>query len=155
MEQAVFGAGCFWGVEASFKKLQGVVATYVGYSGGDINDPSYKQVCTDATGHAEVVVVTYDPQIISFKKLVEAFFDLHGPTTLNRQGVDVGSQYRSVIFYETAEERQIAEEVINILDVSGKFSAPIVTSLEPKQTVWRAEDYHQNYLEKNQGCGCG
>ncbi|MFX1498870.1 MAG: peptide-methionine (S)-S-oxide reductase MsrA [Promethearchaeota archaeon] len=148
-EKAMFGAGCFWGVESRFHKVKGVVDTVVGYAGGDFENPTYKDVCTDKTGHAEVVQVTYDPEVISYEKLLEIFWDIHNPTTLNRQGWDVGTQYRSVIFYETEEQKEKALKLKEKLDKSGKYKKPIVTQIVPYSTFYRAEEYHQRYYEKN------
>lgn len=147
--KATFGAGCFWGVEATFRKAPGVVDVAVGYSGGHKERPSYKEVCTDRTGHAEVVEVTYDPERISYDRLLKIFFAMHDPTQVNRQGPDVGSQYRSVVFYHSGEQKAAAEAMKAALGKSGKFRRPIATHIEPAQTFWRAEDYHQRYLEKN------
>jgi peptide-methionine (S)-S-oxide reductase len=142
---ATFAAGCFWGVEASFNRIPGVKDTIVGYTGGEVEYPTYRMVCTDKTGHAEAVQITYDPEQISYKDLVTAFFDLHDPTTLNRQGPDVGSQYRSAIFYHDDEQRKIAEQVKDELDQSGKYRYPIITEIVPAQDFYVAEDYHQHY----------
>lgn len=145
---ATFAAGCFWGVEASFNRIPGVMDTIVGYTGGDAENPTYRMVCTDKTGHAEAVQITYDPKKISYKDLVTAFFDLHDPTTPNRQGLDVGSQYRSVIFFHDEEQRQIAEQVKSELDQSGKYRYPIVTQIVPAQDFYEAEEYHQDYYAR-------
>ena len=146
---ATFAAGCFWGVEASFKKLPGVIDTVVGYTGGEVEKPTYRMVCSDKTGHAEAVQITYDPDRIEYKDLVKKFFDLHNPTTPNRQGPDVGSQYRSVIFYNDEEQHKIAEETKNELDQSEKYSYPIVTQIIPAEDFYEAEEYHQDYYAKN------
>jgi len=146
---ATFAAGCFWGVEATFKKLPGVIDTVVGYTGGEVENPTYRMVCSDKTGHAEAVQITFDPDQIDYQDLVEKFFDLHDPTTPNRQGPDVGSQYRSAIFYHDEEQRRIAEETIKELDQSGKFRYPIVTQIIPADDFYEAEEYHQDYYEKN------
>lgn len=148
MEKATFGAGCFWGVEASFRELPGVVDTAVGYLGGTLKNPTYHDVCTDTTGHAEVVEVTYDPQQISYERLVELFWSIHNPTTLNRQGPDVGTQYRSAIFYHTPEQKAAAEKSKQELAASGRFARPIVTEITPASEFYRAEEYHQQYLAK-------
>jgi methionine-S-sulfoxide reductase len=148
-KQATFAAGCFWGVEASFTKMPGVVDSVVGYSGGKVKNPTYRMVCSDTTGHAEVVQITYDPDKIAYKDLATAFFDLHNPTTPNRQGPDVGSQYRSVIFYHNEEQRQIAEQVKQELDGSGKYRYPIVTEIIPAEDFYEAEEYHQDYYTKH------
>ena len=146
--KATFAAGCFWGVEASFNKMPGVVDTVVGYSGGMVNNPTYHMVCSDKTGHAEAVQIIYDPDKITYKDLVKAFFDLHDPTTPNRQGPDVGSQYRSVIFYHDQEQQQIAEQVKSELDQSGRYRYPIVTQIVPSQDFYIAEDDHQRYYAR-------
>jgi peptide-methionine (S)-S-oxide reductase len=147
--KATFAAGCFWGVEASFNKMPGVLDTVVGYSGGEVKNPTYRMVCSDQTGHAEAVQITYDPDIITYKDLVKAFFDLHDPTTPNRQGPDAGSQYRSVIFYHDQEQRQIAEQVKSELDGSGRYRYSIVTQIVPAQDFYIAEEYHQDYYAKH------
>ncbi|GMV27507.1 MAG: peptide methionine sulfoxide reductase MsrA [Phycisphaerae bacterium] len=146
---ATFGAGCFWGVEATFRLQPGVVDAAVGYSGGHLENPTYKQVCTDTTGHAEVVQLTFDPTKVSYEQLVNLFFRLHDPTQLNRQGPDYGTQYRSVIFYHSPEQKQVAEAVKARRSASGKHKRPIVTVVEPAQTFYRAEEYHQQYYVKN------
>lgn len=146
VEKATFGAGCFWGVEATFREIPGVVDAAVGYEGGTMQNPTYQDVCTDETGHAEVVELTFDPAKVSYGQLVEAFYGLHNPTTLNRQGPDFGSQYRSVIFYHSPEQQQIARDVTQ--RVQSRVSKPIVTQIEPATTFYRAEDYHQQYLAK-------
>ncbi|MCG3123938.1 MAG: Peptide methionine sulfoxide reductase MsrA [Phycisphaerales bacterium] len=146
---ATFGAGCFWGVEATFRLQPGVVGAAVGYSGGHLENPTYKQVCTDTTGHAEVVQLTFDPTKVSYEQLVDLFFRLHDPTQLNRQGPDYGTQYRSVIFYHSPEQKQVAEAVKARRSASGKHKRPIVTVVEPAQTFYRAEEYHQQYYAKN------
>lgn len=148
MEKATFGAGCFWGVEAAFRELPGVVDAVSGYEGGTMENPTYQDVCTDETGHAEVVEVTFDPTLTSYDKLLDAFWNLHDPTTLNRQGPDVGTQYRSVIFYHSPEQQAIAKASKQKLEASGRFRRPIVTQIVPAQTFNRAEEYHQRYLEK-------
>jgi len=153
-KRATFGAGCFWGVQAAFDRIKGVVSTQVGYMGGKTENPTYKDVCTNRTGHAEVVDLEYDPEQVSYEQLVEAFFNMHNPTTPNRQGPDVGTQYRSVIFYYDDEQKRIAEQVKARLDSSGRFSRPIVTEIVPAQPFWRAEEYHQKYHEKHGGA-CG
>jgi peptide-methionine (S)-S-oxide reductase len=147
MEKATFGAGCFWGVETFFRQVPGVGDAVCGYAGGHTNNPSYKEVCSDSTGHAEVVEVAFDPAVVSYGKLVEVFFANHNPTTLNRQGPDVGTQYRSVIFFHSPEQERVAREKIAAL--AGKFKRPIVTTVEPAARFWRAEEYHQRYFEKN------
>ena len=148
-EIATFAAGCFWGVEARFLKFPGVIDTVVGYTGGDVENPTYRMVCSDKTGHAEAVQVTFDPEIIAYEDLVKAFFDLHDPTTLNRQGLDIGSQYRSVIFYHDDNQRTSAEKVTQNLEQTGKFKVPIVTEIVPAQEFFEAEEYHQRYYAKH------
>lgn len=149
MEKATFGAGCFWGVEARFRKVEGVIDAISGYSGGHTDNPTYKQVCTDKTGHAEVVQVTYDPSIVSYEDLLEIFWNIHNPTTLNRQGWDVGTQYRSVVFYNDEEQKEKALKLKEKLDKSGKYKKPIVTEIVPLKEFYRAEEYHQRYYEKH------
>lgn len=146
---ATFAGGCFWGVEYNFRRVPGVVDTAVGFMGGRTQNPSYKDVCYTDTKHAEVVHLWYDPEKVSYEKLVKIFFKLHNPTTLNRQGPDVGTQYRSAIFYHTPEQKEIAEKVKAQLDKSGEFKRPIVTEITPAAEFWKAEDYHQRYIEKN------
>jgi peptide-methionine (S)-S-oxide reductase len=148
IEKATFGAGCFWGVEARFAEIPGVIDTAVGYEGGELEHPTYKEVCTDRTGHAEVVDVTFDPLRVSFDTLLDAFFALHDPTQLNRQGPDWGSQYRSVVFTRSDEQVKVAKDKIAELNASGAYRQPIVTKVEPATTFWKAEEYHQRYLEK-------
>ena len=151
---ATFGAGCFWGVEATFRQIEGVVDTAVGYAGGHLPDPTYKDVCTDRTGHAEVVQVEYDPERVGYDKLLDVFWENHDPTTLNRQGPDVGTQYRSAIFYQDDEQKAAAEESKRKLDASGRFRRPIVTEIVPAAPFYRAEEYHQRYLEKRGLASC-
>jgi peptide-methionine (S)-S-oxide reductase len=151
---ATFGAGCFWGVEITFRNVEGVVDAAVGYEGGQIPNPSYEQVCTGATGHAEVVQVEFDPAQVSFEQLLLVFFDSHDPTTKNRQGPDVGTQYRSAVFVRDDAQRRDAERVIAELDAAGRFHAPIVTTIEDASSFWRAEEYHQQYLVKNGRASC-
>jgi peptide-methionine (S)-S-oxide reductase len=146
MEKASFGAGCFWGVESTFRSLAGVTSTQVGYMGGATQNPTYQDVCTDETGHAEVVEVTFDPAVISYHALLEVFWDNHDPTTRNRQGPDVGRQYRSAIFTHSPE--QAAEAIASRDAAQSRFKRPIVTEIVPATPFWRAEDYHQQYLEK-------
>ncbi len=146
---ATFGAGCFWGVEAQFRAIPGVLDAAVGYTGGDLDDPSYRQVCSGKTGHAEVVQLQFDPRQVDYATLLEVFFDSHNPTTLNRQGPDVGSQYRSVIFYHDQGQRAQAEVAKRQVDRSGRWPRPVVTAIEVAQTFYRAEEYHQQYLAKN------
>ena len=147
-EKATFGAGCFWGVEAAFRQVKGVKATAVGYAGGHTQNPTYKEVCTDATGHAEVVQVEYDPAEVLYDALLGVFWVSHDPTQLNRQGPDVGAQYRSVIFFHTPEQEAAARESKAALESSGRFRRPIVTEILTAPEFWPAEDYHQQYLEK-------
>lgn len=155
IQKATFGAGCFWGVEAAFAAIPGVTATAVGYEGGKLERPTYKDVCTDQTGHAEVVELEFDDQKTGYETLLHAFFDLHDPTTLNRQGPDWGTQYRSVIFFHTPEQERQAKAKIEQLTASGRFSPKrVVTKVEPAQTFWRAEEYHQKYLEKRGQASC-
>jgi len=149
LETAVFGGGCFWCLEAVFQRLPGVKSVESGYMGGRVENPTYKQVCTGTTGHAEVVRVTFDPSQISYRDLLEVFFAIHDPTTLDRQGNDVGTQYRSAIFYNSDEQRREAEKVVAELTAAGEFPAPIVTAVEPATTFFVAEDYHQNYFNEN------
>ena len=153
-ERAVFGAGCFWGVEARFAELNGVLDTAVGYEGGSLDHPTYKEVCTDRTGHAEVVQVVFDPSRISFENLLDAFFALHDPTQVDRQGPDWGAQYRTVIFADGEIQAQAALAKIAELNASGTYRNPIATQVEPAQTFWKAEEYHQRYLEKRGMTSC-
>jgi peptide-methionine (S)-S-oxide reductase len=147
-QKATFAAGCFWGVEAAFRQIPGVVATTVGYSGGHTANPTYQDVCTDRTGHAEVVQVEYDPSRVTYERLLEVFFGEHDPTQLNRQGPDVGSQYRSAIFFHTAPQREAALRAKEQLEKSGRYRRPIVTEIAPASEFHPAEEYHQRYLEK-------
>ena len=149
--KATFGAGCFWGVEARFRAVPGVIDAAVGYMGGTVDHPSYEQVCTDRTGHVEVVEVSFDPDQVTYETLVRAFFALHDPTQTNRQGPDVGSQYRSVIFVHDQQQRLVAEQVRAEMDASGRFPGPIATRIEPAAAFWRAEEYHQQYLARRGG----
>ncbi len=148
MAKATFGAGCFWGVEAAFRRVKGVTSTRVGYSGGTMKNATYKDVCTDRTGHAEVVQVEYDPAKVSYEELLNVFWDIHDPTTLNRQGPDVGTQYRSVIFFHSPEQEALAKASKEKLQHSGRFKRPITTEITPASEFYMAEDYHQQYLEK-------
>jgi peptide-methionine (S)-S-oxide reductase len=148
VEKATFAAGCFWGVEAAFRQVKGVSATSVGYTGGAFDNPTYEDVCSDQTGHAEAVQVEYDPSRVSYEQLLDVFWSNHNPTTPNRQGPDIGSQYRSAIFYHTPEQKEAAEKSKEHLEKTGRFRNPIVTEVTPAQTFWKAEDYHQQYLEK-------
>jgi peptide-methionine (S)-S-oxide reductase len=148
MEKATFGAGCFWGVEAAFRQIKGVISTSVGYSGGSYKEPSYRDVCTGRTGHAEAVEVVYDPSRVSYDDLLRVFWENHDPTTPNRQGPDVGTQYRSAIFFHTQEQQAAALASKARLESSHSFRRPIVTEITPAPTFYTAEDYHQQYLEK-------
>ncbi len=147
-ETATFAAGCFWGVEAAFRQVPGVVSTTVGYTGGTRDNPSYRQVCTGRTGHAEAVQVVYDPQRLSYDDLLSVFWDNHDPTTANRQGPDIGTQYRSAVFVHDDEQLRSATRSKDEVDASGRFRRPVVTEIVPASTFWPAEDYHQQYLEK-------
>jgi methionine-S-sulfoxide reductase len=151
-KKATFGAGCFWGVEAAFRRTQGVTGTKVGYAGGKVDNPTYEQVCSDTTGHAEVVEVTYDPEQVPYEQLLTIFWLEHDPTQLNRQGPDVGSQYRSVIFVHDEEQRAAAEASREA--VQARFTRPVVTTIEDAPPFWEAEDYHQQYLEKRGLASC-
>ena len=147
-EKAIFGAGCFWGVEAAFRAVEGVKEVTSGYSGGHLKNPSYSDVCTDKTGHAEVVQVEYDPSQVSYDELLDVFWNCHNPTTLNRQGPDVGKQYRSAIFFYTPEQESAARASKEKLEQSGRWRAPVVTEITPASDFYPAEEYHQRYLEK-------
>ena len=147
-ETATFAAGCFWGVEAAFRQVPGVVDAAVGYTGGSLANPTYEDVCTDRTGHAEAVQVEFDPSKVTFDRLLDVFWENHDPTTKNRQGPDVGTQYRSAIFFHTPEQQKAAIESRDRQENSGRFRRPIVTEIEPAKEFWRAEEYHQRYLEK-------
>ncbi|MGD0177014.1 MAG: peptide-methionine (S)-S-oxide reductase MsrA [Candidatus Bathyarchaeia archaeon] len=150
-EVATLGGGCFWCTEAVFADLKGVVKVESGYSGGTVANPTYQQVCTGRTGHAEVVQITFDPEMISYKEILKIFFTVHDPTTLNRQGADVGTQYRSVIFHHNNQQKVAAEQVIKEITNAGIWDAPIVTQVEPLKAFYKAEDYHQRYFENNPG----
>jgi peptide-methionine (S)-S-oxide reductase len=152
-EVATLGGGCFWCLEAVFEQLRGVKRVESGYAGGTVPDPTYPQVCTGSTGHAEVVRITFDPAVVSFRDLLDVFFAVHDPTTRNRQGPDVGSQYRSVVFYHTPEQKRIAEERIAELNAAGIWDAPLVTEVAPLGAFYRAESYHQEYFRNNPGQG--
>ena len=154
MEKATFGAGCFWGVEARFQQVPGVVETAVGYEGGALENPTYKDVCTDRTGHAEVVELTFDPQKVSYSALLDLFFELHDPTQVNRQGPDWGAQYRTVVFFHSPEQEAAARQTIARLEANHKYAKPIATQVVPAGTFWRAEEYHQKYLEKRGAVSC-
>ena len=151
MEKATFGAGCFWGVEATLRSIPGVISTQVGYCGGKTDNPTYQDVCTDTTGHAEVVEITFDPAQVTYEHLLETFWKLHDPTTPNRQGPDVGSQYRSVIFFHSPAQEAAARAAKERLDKSGK---PVVTQIVPAAPFYKAEEYHQRYLEKHGLASC-
>ena len=153
-KKATFGAGCFWGVEAAFRQVDGVTKTEVGYEGGRLENPSYEDVCSHKTGHAEVVEVTYDPEQVSYEELLGVFWGKHDPTQLNRQGWDIGDQYRSVVFFHDDEQREAADRSKAELDASGRYRKPVVTAIEPAQTFYPAEDYHQQYLEKRGRSSC-
>jgi len=154
MEKATFAAGCFWGVEAAFGKVQGVASTSVGYTGGTFKKPSYEEVCTGTTAHAEAVEVTYDPSRVNYEELLDVFWGRHDPTTLNRQGPDAGTQYRSAVFFRTPEEEAAALASMARLQKEGKHKRPIVTEIVPAAEFYRAEEYHQQYLEKRGMRGC-
>ena len=154
-EKATFGAGCFWGVQAAFDKIKGVVSTVVGYAGGIVKDPSYEAVCSGQTGHAEVVQIEYDSAELSYEDLLDVFWQIHDPTTLNRQGPDIGTQYRSVIFFHSPEQETTAKASKKELEDSGKFTADIVTEIAPAAAFYRAEEYHQDYLKKHPYRSCG
>jgi peptide-methionine (S)-S-oxide reductase len=151
-KKATFGAGCFWGVEAAFRQLEGVTRTRVGYTGGTLDNPTYEDVCSHTTGHAEVVEVTYDPERVSYDELLDVFWRKHDPTQLNRQGWDIGDQYRSVVFFHDGEQREAA--LRSKAREQSSLSAPIVTQIEPAETFYEAEDYHQQYLEKRGRSSC-
>lgn len=152
--KATFAAGCFWGVEDAFRRVNGVISTRVGYTGGKLKNPTYPDVCTDTTGHAEAVEVTYDPALISYEQLLSEFFRIHDPTTPDRQGPDFGSQYRSVIFYHDNAQRTAAESAILQFEKSGSYRQPVVTQVVPSGEFYAAEEYHQQYFEKNKSARC-
>jgi peptide-methionine (S)-S-oxide reductase len=154
MAKATFGAGCFWGVEEDFRKVPGVLQTAVGYSGGKTDNPTYEDVCSDETGHAEVVEVEYDPAQVTYDRLLDVFWNGHNPTQLNRQGPDVGTQYRSAIFFHDPEQEAAAKASRERLEKSGRYNRPIVTEITPAGRFWRAEEYHQKYFEKRGGGSC-
>lgn len=154
MAITTFGAGCFWGVEDAFSQLDGVISTRVGYQGGTTIDPTYEEVCTDTTGHAEVVRVEFDETLITFGELLNAFWNCHNPTTLNKQGVDRGSQYRSVIFADNDTQIETAKKSIESMGISGRFQQPIVTKIESNPNFYEAEEYHQQYFKKNGSAAC-
>ncbi len=149
LESAILGGGCFWCLEAVYDELTGVISVESGYSGGTVAAPSYQEVCTGATGHAEVVRINFDPEVISYREILGVFFSIHDPTTLNRQGADVGTQYRSVIFYRSESQRETAEQVIREIEAENIWGRPLVTQLLPFETFYIAEDYHQEYFKKN------
>lgn len=153
-EKATFGAGCFWGVEEAFRQTKGVTSTAVGYAGGNKDNPTYEDVCSDQTGHAEVVEVEFDPAQVSYDELLNIFWSNHNPTTLNRQGPDVGRQYRSAIFFHSPEQKAAAETSKANLQKSGRYSQPVVTEIQPAPKFWRAEEYHQRYLQKRGQTHC-
>jgi peptide-methionine (S)-S-oxide reductase len=148
MAKATFAAGCFWGVEAAYRQVPGVISTAVGYEGGTLDNPTYRDVCTHRTGHAEVVEVEYDPARVSYERLLEVFWENHDPTQKNRQGPDVGTQYRSAIFFHDPGQEAAARASLEKLEKSGRYRKPVVTEIIPATTIWKAEDYHQQYLEK-------
>jgi peptide-methionine (S)-S-oxide reductase len=154
IEIATFGAGCFWGVEAAFQRIPGVIGTAVGYSNGHTENPTYKDVCTDETGHAEVVQVTFDPAKVSFAQLLDAFWGMHDPTQVNRQGPDFGKQYRTAIFFHSPAQEAVAKASVAALNASGKFKRPIATEIAAAGKFYRAEEYHQKYLEKRGASSC-
>jgi peptide-methionine (S)-S-oxide reductase len=153
-EIATFGAGCFWGIEAAFRRIPGVLDAAVGYSGGRTENPSYQDVCTDTTGHAEVVQVTFDPEKVSYDQLLDVFWTVHDPTQVNRQGPDYGRQYRTAIFFHSPEQEAAAKKSKQALEASGKLRRPIATEITPAAPFWRAEEYHQRYLEKRGAASC-
>jgi peptide-methionine (S)-S-oxide reductase len=153
-DTATFAAGCFWGVQAEFDKVKGVVATTVGYTGGHIEKPTYKDVCSDKTGHAEALQVVFDPAVVTYEQLLDKFWSIHDPTTLNRQGPDFGSQYRSVVFYHSSEQQAAAIAAREKLEKARRFPRPIVTEIVPGATFWPAEEYHQKYFKKHGGGSC-
>ena len=153
-ELATFGAGCFWGVEAAFRRVPGVLDAVSGYSGGHTENPSYKDVCTDRTGHAEVVQVTFDPSKVSYEQLLDVFWKIHNPTQVNRQGPDFGTQYRTAIFYHSPEQEAAARKSKQALEASARFRQPVATEITPAGPFWRAEEYHQRYLEKRGAESC-
>jgi peptide-methionine (S)-S-oxide reductase len=148
-EQATFGGGCFWCVEAAFEELDGIESVTSGYAGGHTEDPTYREVCSGNTGHAEVVQIAYDPSVVSYEELLEVFFTVHDPTQLNRQGPDVGTQYRSIVLYHDEQQRELVESYVEALDEEGGYEDEVVTEIEPLDAFYRAEEKHQNYFEKN------
>jgi peptide-methionine (S)-S-oxide reductase len=153
-EIATFGAGCFWGIEAAFRRVPGVLDAAVGYSGGQTQNPNYQEVCTDTTGHAEVVQVTFDPEKLSYDQLLNVFWTIHDPTQVNRQGPDYGKQYRTAIFFHSPEQEAAAKKSKQALESSGKLRRPVATEITPAGPFWRAEEYHQRYLEKRGAASC-
>jgi peptide-methionine (S)-S-oxide reductase len=153
-EIATFGAGCFWGIEAAFRRVPGVLDVAVGYSGGRTQNPSYQDVCTDTTGHAEVVQVTFDPEKLSYDQLLDVFWTIHDPTQVNRQGPDYGKQYRTAIFFHSPQQEAAAKKSKQALEASGKLRRPVATEITPAGPFWRAEEYHQRYLEKRGAASC-
>lgn len=153
LEQVTLAGGCFWCLEAAFQNLHGIVRVEAGYAGGRTPAPTYEQVCSGATGHAEVVRITFDPRVISYRDLLSVFFTVHDPTTPNRQGADVGTQYRSIVFYHTLEQKALAEQVINELNGTGVWKSPIVTEVAPSAAFYPAEDYHRDYYRRNPDLG--
>lgn len=153
-EIATFGAGCFWGIEAAFRRVPGVLDAAVGYSGGRTENPSYQDVCTDTTGHAEVVQVTFDPEKLSYEQLLDVFWTIHDPTQVNRQGPDYGKQYRTAIFFHSPEQEAAAKKSKQALEASGKLRRPVATEITAGGQFWRAEEYHQRYLEKRGAASC-
>lgn len=149
IEKATFAAGCFWGVESAFCQVEGVISTTVGYSGGNTKNPTYEEVCTDKTGHAESVLIEFNPELITYEKLLELFWSIHDPTTLNRQGPDIGSQYRSIVFYHSEEQKNMAINTKDKLEKSKRFSRKIVTEIIPSTVFYKAEEYHQKYFQKH------
>ncbi|MFW9782026.1 MAG: peptide-methionine (S)-S-oxide reductase MsrA [Candidatus Heimdallarchaeota archaeon] len=148
IQKAIFAAGCFWGVEANFRKVEGVISTRVGYTGGHFTEPTYRDVCSHKTGHAEAIEITFDASKVSYDELLDVFWTTHDPTTLNRQGPDIGTQYRSAIFYINSEQKKKAMDSKNKLEASKRFKRPIVTQIVPASEFWEAEEYHQQYVEK-------
>jgi peptide-methionine (S)-S-oxide reductase len=153
-EKATFAAGCFWGVESAFQKVTGVIHTQVGYTDGKTANPTYREVCTGTTGHAEAIEITFDPSKVPYETLVSLFFKMHDPTQVNRQGPDIGTQYRSAVFYHSPEQKTAAEAIKAALNQSGKYKKPIATQILPAEPFYRAEEYHQRYFEKNGGPAC-
>ncbi len=149
IEKATFAAGCFWGIESAFCQVEGVISTTVGYSGGHTKNPTYEEVCTDKTGHAESVLIEFNPELITYEKLLELFWSIHDPTTLNRQGPDIGSQYRSIVFYHSEEQKNMAINTKDKLEKSKRFSRKIVTEIIPSTVFYKAEEYHQKYFQKH------